>query len=731
MVLDGLVRLKGSCTCPAYEGITRERRDMSSNPSSESKKPNHLIHEKSPYLRQHAHNPVRWYPWGEEPFRRAADENKPVFVSIGYATCHWCHVMAHESFEDEAVAAVLNEHFIAVKVDREERPDIDGVYMTVCQQMTGQGGWPLTVILTPKKEPFFAGTYFPPTTRGGRIGLIDLLSRISRLWNEQRMDLETSARRITAALREEKPSIPKDRVDTILLVRGFQDLASRFDPENGGFGGSPKFPTPSTILFLLRFWKRTGSDHALMMAEKTLEGLVCGGIHDHLGGGFHRYATDAQWRIPHFEKMLYDQALILTAFTEAWLATKKPVYRQTAEAIIEYVLRDLQSLEGGFASAEDADSADGEGAYYTWTRKEIDTILGPKDGDLAAGLFGVTEGGNFSIPESGRMTNVLFLSPESIPSSQIRYRTNDNELQTAEIIRKKLLTARNKRPRPQLDNKILTDWNALFITALAGAYRAFGDTRYRDAAKKAMFFILSHLRSPDGGLLHRYCDDEAAIPAFADDYAFMIQALIQLYEATFDPEWLETAISLDRYMAGHFLDSENGGFFTTADYSDPLILRRMEIYDGVTPSGNSIMIHNLVWLGHLTGNPVFHERATSLAQRFAATTTRSLSAYTAYLSGVDLLLGPVTNVVIAGGEDAPDTQAMINDLWQDYLPSAMVVGRFSGKIAAGLDSIAPFTRDMVPRNGRATAYVCHGETCSEPVTRPEDLVKRMREKNRG
>jgi uncharacterized protein YyaL (SSP411 family) len=429
--------------------------------------------------------------------------------------------------------------------------------------------------------------------------------------------------------------------------------------------------------------------------------------------------------------MLYDQALLLTVFTEVWLATKKPIYRQTAEAIIEYVLRDLQSLEGGFASAEDADSTDGEGAYYTWTRKEIDTILGPEDGALAAGLFGVTEGGNFTIPESGRRTNVLFLSSESIPSTQIRYQTNDYELQKAEIIRGKLLAARNTRPRPQLDNKILTDWNALFIAALSGAYRAFGDTRYRDAAKKAMFFLLSHLRSPDGGLLHRYCDDEAAIPAFADDYAFMIQALIQLYEATFDPEWLENAISLDRYMAGHFLDLGNGGFFTTADYSDHLILRRMEIYDGVTPSSNSIMIHNLVRLGHLTGNTVFHERASSLAQRFAGTTTRSPSAYTAYLSGVDLLLGPVTNVVIAGGEHAPDTQAMINSLWQDYLPSAMVVGRFSGKIAAGLDPLAPFTRNMVPRNGRATAYVCHGEICSEPVTRPEDLVKQVREKNRG
>jgi uncharacterized protein len=704
---------------------------MAAIPGKKNRKPNHLAREKSPYLRQHACNPVAWYPWGEEAFRRAAEENKPVFVSIGYATCHWCHVMAHESFEDDAVAEVLNKHFIAVKVDREERPDIDGVYMAVCQQMTGQGGWPLTVILTPGKEPFFAGTYFPRTARGGMIGLIDLLSRISRLWKEQRGNIETSATRITTALRELPPSPSKEKIDPSFLVRGYQDLSARFDTENGGFGGAPKFPTPSTLLFLIRFWKRTGSDHALMMAEKTLEAMVRGGIHDHLGGGFHRYATDDQWKVPHFEKMLYDQAQLLTAFTETWLITKNPLYQQTAEDIIDYVLRDLRVPEGAFASAEDADSGDGEGAYYTWTREDVDEVLGPVWGARAAELFGITVTGNFIIPETGQRTNVLSIRNGRDTIAENANRTQDEEPAGPGQLQRKLLIARNARPRPQRDDKVLTDWNALFIAALAGAYRAFGNARYREVAERAARFILSDLRAPDGGLLHRYCDGEAAIPAFAEDYAFMIHALIQLYETTFDPEWLGEAIALDRHMAVHFLDPANGGYFSTADTSDPLILKRKEIYDGVTPSANSLMIHNLVCLGHLTGNSGYHERASSLAERFAGTACESPSAYTAYLSGLDLLLGPVINIVITGSENAPETREMIARIRQDYRPSALVTGRFPGKVSEALDSLAPFTRDMVAQEGKTTAYICHGTVCSEPVTRADDLVRKIQEKNRG
>ena len=449
---------------------------MSVQENSGSRRTNNLIHEKSPYLRQHADNPVNWYPWGDEAFRRAREEGKPVFLSIGYATCHWCHVMAHESFEDKDVAAILNEHFIAVKVDREERPDIDGVYMAVCQQMTGQGGWPLTVTLTPDKEPFFDGTYFPRTTRGRMIGLTDLLARIAGLWEQQRDELETAAGRITATLRDQTPHLKNGIVDTTLLDKGYRELSARFDSVNGGFGGAPKFPTPPTLLFLLRYWKRTGSAPALQMTEQTLDAMARGGIFDHIGGGFHRYATDAAWRVPHFEKMLYDQALLLSVYTETWLATKNPCYRRIAMSVVGYVLDRLQAPGGAFISALDADSPEGEGAYYTWTRDKLDSVLGPDDGAKAADLFGVSPAGNFSILETGRRTSILYL-PKRRTHADI-----------PDSIRTRLLAGRDLRPLPQRDDKILTDWNSLFITALARASRAFGDPQSCMAAKKPWHF---------------------------------------------------------------------------------------------------------------------------------------------------------------------------------------------------------------------------------------------------
>ncbi len=368
---------------------------MSSKPAAGQNPPNHLIREKSPYLQQHVNNPVDWYPWGDEAFRRATKEQKPVFLSIGYATCHWCHVMAHESFEDHEVAALLNTHFIAVKVDREERPDIDSIYMTACQHMTGQGGWPLTIIMTPDKKPFFAGTYFPRKSRTGMTGLEELLRKVARLWQEQRDTLVAAAEQLTFLLEEPPGQSRKETAGLSLIRSGYEEIAASFDPVNGGFGRAPKFPTPTKILFLLRYWKRTGSDPALRMAEQTLDAMRCGGIHDHLGGGFHRYSTDTAWRIPHFEKMLYDQALLLMAFTEAWLATKNPTYRKTAEGIVRYVTRDLSSPEGAFISAEDADSPGGEGAFYLWTKKELDVILGPRDGPYAAAHFHVQKRGEF------------------------------------------------------------------------------------------------------------------------------------------------------------------------------------------------------------------------------------------------------------------------------------------------------------------------------------------------
>ncbi len=678
---------------------------------TEQNPPNHLIAEKSPYLQQHARNPVDWYPWGEEAFRRAADEDKPVFLSIGYATCHWCHVMAHESFEDPEVAALLNNSFISIKVDREERPDIDSVYMTACQQMTGQGGWPLTIVMTPDKKPFFAGTYFPRKNRAGMTGIIEILMKINRLWREQREKLVSAAGQLAAAL-EEIPGSLSGTADPALLHEAYEELVASFDPVHGGFGRAPKFPAPEKILFLLRFWKRTGDDYSVRMATESLEAMRCGGIHDHLGGGFHRYSTDTEWRVPHFEKMLYDQALLLMAYTEAWLAMKKPEFRQTAESIIAYVTRDLISPEGAFISAEDADSPGGEGAFYLWTREELDTVLGSRDGTYAAGLFHVRAEGNFYPGESEPGKNILY--PGTASSGQ----PFDPVLFAK--IRNTLLAAREGRPRPSRDGKILTDWNGLMIAALAHASRAFDNPGFGEKAVTAMRFILDHLRDADGGLLHRWYDGEAAITAFADDYAFVIRALIELYETDFDPVWLTEALALNDYLSRHFADTGGIGFFTTADNGEALIARKKEIYDGAIPSCNSMMLINLVLLGHLTGNPAYEEQASRLADSFAGIVRSSPSAYSAFLCGLDHLLGPGTDVVIAGRESDPASREMIRIIRDRYLPSVTVHFR-TGKGYPALSAIAPFTRAMTIHDGKTTAYVCSGRTCSTPVTTPEAL----------
>jgi uncharacterized protein YyaL (SSP411 family) len=685
--------------------------------------PNHLIREKSPYLKQHAYNPVDWYPWGDEPFRRAAKEDKPVFLSVGYSTCHWCHIMAHESFEDPGIADLLNAHFIAIKVDREERPDIDSIYMTACQQMTGQGGWPLTLLLTPNKKPFFAGTYLPRETRAGMTGLSELLQKVIRIWQEQRGSLVTAAEQFTARLADASAVSTAGNADQSLIRDGYEELVALFDPVNGGFGRAPKFPTPTILLFLLRYWKRTGSDQALGMVEMTLGTMRCGGIHDHLGGGFHRYSTDPQWHVPHFEKMLYDQALLLIAFMEAWLATKKPIYRTTAEGIITYVARDLSSPEGAFMAAEDADSAGGEGAFYLWTRKELDAVLGPHDGPYAATFFGVEEEGNFFSPEAGSGKNILNLKPGNI----------ENQHDPARIasIRNKLLAERVKRPRPGRDDKILTDWNGLMIAALALASRASGNPEYYQTAETAMRFILDRMRLADGGLLHRYCDGEAAIPAFADDYAFIIRALIELYETSFNSSWLEEAVVLNHYLSRHFSDIRGEGFFTVSDDGETLIARKKEIYDGAIPSCNSMMLGNLVLLGHLTGDPEYEEQASRVAECFSGIVSRSPSSYSQYLCGLDHLLGPASDVVIAGEESDPVAKEMIRIVCDSYIPSVTVHFRRSSLNDAALDALAPFIRTMTAENGKPTAYVCSGRTCSAPVTTPDALRETLGKKGEG
>ncbi|OPX63483.1 MULTISPECIES: thioredoxin domain-containing protein [unclassified Methanoregula] len=685
---------------------------MSPDPQESDHRPNHLAHEKSPYLQQHARNPVDWYPWGDEAFRRAADEDKPVFLSIGYATCHWCHVMAHESFENAQIADILNNYFVPVKVDRQERPDIDSIYMAACLQMTGKGGWPLTIIMTPDKKPFFAGTYLPRTFRAGMTGLDELLTQAYRLWNDQRDALNDAAENVVARLESGMPRPVQGAADRSLPDAGYQELLLSFDPVNGGFSRSPKFPLPTYILFLLRFWKRTGTGHARSMAESTMRAMSLGGIHDHLGGGFHRYSTDAHWMVPHFEKMLYDQALLLTAYTEAWLATKEPLYRRTAESIIGYVSRDLISPENAFFSGEDADSEGGEGAFYLWTKQEILDALDPDDGRYAASLFGVTDHGNFRSPEAGAGKNILHL-PGGDPDER-------GDPRRISRIRERMLAYRNKRPRPICDRNILTDWNALMIAALAAASRAFQEPLYERMAEQTMDFLLNNLRQPDGGLLHRWCDGEAAVPAFADDYAFMIRALIELYETGFNPSWLEEAEVLEQYLRQHFTAPQKSGFFFTPDGGDSLIVRRMEICDGPLPSGNSMMLENLVLLGHLTGNFRYLEHASGLADAFAGIIRKSPSAYTAYLCGLDHLLGPALDIIIAGKRSDPVAGEMLRMIRGRYLP-ASTVHVILPEHAQSLGSLAPFILPMIQTTGNPVAYICIGSECLPPMQSAEEV----------
>ncbi len=704
--------------------MTLEKHLPVQSPGADELPYNRLIHEKSPYLLQHAKNPVDWYPWGTEAFTRAVNEGKPVFLSIGYATCHWCHVMAHESFEDADVAALLNRDFICIKVDREERPDIDSIYMSVCQMMTGQGGWPLTIILTPEKKPFFAGTYIPKESRFGMTGLTELIPRIARSWRERRRDLVAAADKIIVALHAEQESHTTCIPDISLLNSGYEELVLRFDTEYGGFGRAPKFPTPHNLLFLLRFWKRTGNKRALKMVEKTLREMRLGGIFDQVGWGFHRYSTDAQWRVPHFEKMLYDQALLIMAYTEAYQATNDSGFQKTAEEIITYTLRDLISPDGVFYSAEDADSAGGEGSYYLWTSQEMEDIIGKDDAFHATRIFNITQSGNYQDTGTGSGQNILYRT--SLQTGLVvPYGMSETNFELlVESIRTRLFTARTQRSRPSLDDKILTDWNGLLISALAQAARTFRNEKYLAAARKAMDFILTHLHNSNGGLLHRYRDGEPAIPAFADDYAFIIKALIELYESTFEPSYLESAFELNTWFLSHFWDEANGGFFTTPDNAEVLLIRKKEFYDGAIPSCNSVAFENLVRLAHLTGNTQTEERASELSRFFAPMVLQSPSAHTWYLCALDTAIGPIYDIVIAGEKEAEDTRAIIKALGDHYLPHVMVLFRPPGDEPDNLlIEVAPFTRNLNAVGGKATVYICTGNTCAIPTTKPERMLE--------
>lgn len=695
---------------------------------SETRAANRLIREKSPYLLQHAYNPVDWWPWGDEAFEAARRENKPVFLSIGYSTCHWCHVMERESFEDPEVARLLNEVFVCIKVDREERPDIDNIYMRVCQMVTGSGGWPLTLIVTPERRPFFAATYLPKEDRFGQMGMLTLISRVQELWTSRQGDIQKSAEQIYGALGKLTASPAGGRLDESVLEDALEALRSQFDWRHGGFGSAPKFPTPHTLRFLLRTWSRSGDAQALEMVERTLQAMRLGGIYDHVGFGLHRYSTDAEWLVPHFEKMLYDQALLVMACAEAHQATGKREYRATAEEILDYLARVMTSPEGAFFSAEDADSEGDEGRFYVWQEYEVRSALAAEEADFVIRAFHLSEGGNFTEQGSpGPEEKNIFHRMESWPELAATFGSAPTELEARwEAARRKLFEWRERRVHPHRDDKILTDWNGLAIAALAQAAQAFEAPRYAEAAQRTADFILSRMRRSDGGLLHRYREGDISVEGNLDDYAFLIWGLIELYQAGFHVPNLQAAMELCEYTRIHFWDEEGGGFYFTSDAQEQILARTKETYDGAVPSGNSVQLMNLLRLARMTGRTELEERAWRMAKAFGTLLRQSPSAFTQWMISLDFAFGPASEVVIAGEPEAADTRELLRALRGTFIPNKVVLMRPAEARGAEISRLAPFVESMNGVPGKATAYVCHNFRCDRPTDDPQEMLNLLR-----
>ena len=697
-----------------------------SSPAATNK--NRLTTEKSPYLLQHADNPVDWYPWGEEAFKKAREEDKPIFLSIGYATCHWCHVMAHESFEDPVVAALMNEAFINITVDREERPDIDQVYMTVCQMLTGSGGWPLTIIMTPDKVPFYAGTYLPRESRFGRIGMTELVPRVQQLWNSERDKVMASAEQISARLAAVSQPQAAGKIDSALPDRAYRELTSRYDATNGGFGSAPKFPSPHNLLFLSRYSTLEDQPQALKMVDHTLAEMRRGGIFDQIGYGFHRYSTDAEWLVPHFEKMLYDQAMLVLASTEASLAGGDPIHQRTVDEVVTYVLRDMTDAAGGFYSAEDADSEGEEGLFYIWSLDELAKVLGPDDAGFAADVWNATAEGNFAEEASGEMTGSNILHRDSTDEAMAeRVDMKSKAFATRlESVRSRLFDNREDRIHPLKDDKVLADWNGLMAAAMARAGRVFGNDDYVQAAERSIAFVLDSMRK-DGRLLHRWRDGELTVPAFLDDHVFLIWALLELYDATFEPKHMMQAIDLQTATDELFWDDENGGYFFSPDDGEELLVRQKEIYDGAIPSGNSVAAWNLLRLGRLTGHTEYSSRAETIFKTFAADTGRGASAHSHLADAMLFASSESLEIVIAGKPGAIDTEALIEALRSRYLPQAVTLLVSPEGDGDLIRKLAPFTEGHAPLDGKAAAYVCRDYACKMPTADPVELGKILEE----
>jgi uncharacterized protein YyaL (SSP411 family) len=713
---------------------------------------NRLARERSPYLLQHASNPVEWFPWGEEAFELARREDKPIFLSIGYSTCHWCHVMEHESFENQAIAAMLNRDFVAIKVDREERPDVDRVYMSFVQSTTGSGGWPMTVFLTPQLKPFFGGTYFPPSSKWGRPGFSDLLGELARVWKAERPRVEQAAAELLQRLRVVTGASGTSRAESELAAAGALDTAvdqyrAAFDRRRGGFGDAPKFPRPSELLFLLREHARRSAGDAppqaaidcLEMATGTLRAMALGGMRDHVGGGFHRYSVDGDWRVPHFEKMLYDQAQLVLAYLEAAQATGEEFYAAVAEDTLAYVLRDMTDPQGGFYSAEDADSvppeqADApaphksEGAFYIWSDEEIGRLLG-EDAGVARRRFGIEPGGNAPQDPQGEFTgrNLLYTA-QSIEDVAVGGGLGVDEVLAAlGRIREKLFAARERRLRPHLDDKILTAWNGLTIAALARAGRVLAGRPsadiYRTAAVRAARFIQTTLWK-DGRLLRRYRDGDAAIDAYAEDYAYLTWGLLELFQADGDSAWLEWALALQRQLDEKFWDAADGGWFSTTGDDPTVLLRLKEDYDGAEPAASSVATLNALTIAHLTGDSAVRERAERTLARYGpriGAAARTIPMMLCALSGCH---AGYSQIVIVGAPGA--AVPLMKEVARHYLPFGIVIPVTPGPSQAALGRFLPFTSAMSQREDRAAAYVCRDFACRQPVTAPEALASELK-----
>jgi uncharacterized protein YyaL (SSP411 family) len=683
------------------------------------RKPNRLIKEKSPYLLQHAYNPVDWYPWCDEAFEKAKKEDKPIFLSIGYSTCHWCHVMERESFEDEEIAKILNENFVCIKVDREERPDIDQFYMNICVMVRGHGGWPLTIIMTPDKKPFFVGTYFPKESTYYKIGLKDLLLQLSELWKKEKDKVLTRADQILKNLKLlSKQSTNVELLNEEDLNNCYLHFKDNFDPIYGGFGKAPKFPSPQNLMFLMRYYYFFKEKKALEMAVKTLKQMAKGGIFDHVGYGFHRYSTDNLWLLPHFEKMLYDQAMLLLAYTEAYQITKNEDFKKIVEKIIVYLIRDMENLKGAFYSAEDADSEGEEGKFYTWEYKELEKIL-EDDFEVFKKISNIKPEGNYREEATNRPSgrNIIHISRDWQELSLELGKSPEEIKEVYNRAIKKLFEARENRIRPLKDTKILTDWNGMVIKALSKAGRFFNIDEYIEIAKRTADFIISNLYK-DGVLYHRYKDGEAKVKGNLDDYAFLIWGLIGLYQSTFEDKYLEIAINLTDKAISLFWDYEESGFFFSSKDNKDILIRQKELYDSAYPSGNSIMYNNLVDLFKMTSDLKYKRYIESMEKLYSYPIKKVPFGSPMFLIGFMNMLKPIE--IVASG-DKNKTLAILKDIDREFIPNKTQVlkSEYTTKLSDFIKNI--------PDSKSPLFYICRDFTCSQPVKTKEEILKEIRE----